>query len=35
MGKITRTIEHVDVDELIMRIDHTKNASHARKLLVI
>lgn len=35
MGKITRAIEHVDVDELIWRIDHTKNASHARKLLVI
>jgi len=35
MGKITRAIEHVDVDELITRIDRAKNAGHARKLLVI
>lgn len=35
MGKLTRTVEHVEIDELITRIDRTTNASNVRKLLVI
>lgn len=35
MGRVTQAVEHLDIDELVSRIDSTKNAWHVRKLLVI
>jgi len=35
MARVTQAVEHLDIDELVVRIDSTKNAWHVRKLLVI
>ncbi len=35
MGRVTRAVEHLGIDELVVRTDSTKNAWHVRKLLVI
>ncbi len=35
MARVTRPVEHLDIDELVSRIDNTKNVWRVRKLLVI